>query len=78
LYSDSHAVSIFFAAPFQGNFSPLDLWTELRWNASTDVDFHLLAPGAALPGEFWTVSDCYYSNKTPSWAAFLDVDNTSG
>ena len=63
---------------FQGNFSPLELWTELRWNTNTDVDFHLLRPGANFPADFWTTSDCYYSNKTTSWGAFLDVDNVSG
>lgn len=63
---------------FQGNFSPLDLWSELRWDTGTDVDFHLLRPGASFPGDLWTASDCYYSNKITSWGAFLDVDNTSG
>ncbi len=63
---------------FQGNFSPLELWTELRWNTNTDVDFHLLRPGANFPADFWTTSDCFYSNKTTSWGAFLDVDNVSG
>ncbi len=67
------------AYTFRGNFDPLELWTELRWNTdNTDVDFHLLRPGAVFPGEMWTASDCYYSNKTPSWGAFLDADNTSG
>lgn len=61
---------------FQGNFSPLDLWTELRWTTSTDVDFHLLRPGASFPADLWTQADCYYNNKTTSWGAFLDVDNT--
>lgn len=63
---------------FQANFDPLELWTELRWTTDTDVDFHLLRPGASFPGEMWTVSDCYYGNKVTTWGAFLDVDNTSG
>ncbi|MBI5473808.1 MAG: hypothetical protein HY961_15835, partial [Ignavibacteriae bacterium] len=67
------------AYTFRGNFEPLDLWTELRWNTdNTDVDFHLLRPGAGFPGELWTPTDCYYSNKVTSWGAFLDVDNTGG
>lgn len=62
---------------FRGNFDVLDLWTELRWTTSTDVDFHLLRPGADFPASLWTPSDCYYNNKTTSWGAFLDVDNTT-
>lgn len=62
-----------------GSFDALGLWTELRWNTDgTDVDFHLLSPGATFPGSLWTTADCYYSNKSPSWGGFLDVDNTQG
>jgi uncharacterized protein YfaP (DUF2135 family) len=62
-----------------GNFRALDLWTELRWNTSnTDVDFHLLPPGASFPSAMWTTTDCYYSNKTPSWGGSLDVDDVDG
>jgi uncharacterized protein YfaP (DUF2135 family) len=62
-----------------GNFTALSLWTELRWNTNnTDVDFHLLRPNASFPGSLWTTSDCYYSNRSPSWGAFLDVDNVAG
>ena len=63
----------------KGSFSALSLWTELRWNTDgTDVDFHLLPPGAAFPGAFWTPTDCYYSSRATSWGGFLDVDNVSG
>ncbi len=62
-----------------GNFSPLDLWTELRWNTdASDVDFHLLPPGSSFPASFWTTTDCYYGNRTPSWGGFLDVDDQNG
>jgi uncharacterized protein YfaP (DUF2135 family) len=62
-----------------GSFAALGLWTELRWNTNnTDVDFHLLPPGAAFPGSFWTTTDCYYSNKSPAWGGFLDVDDIDG
>ncbi|MEO8167176.1 MAG: hypothetical protein ABI623_02955, partial [bacterium] len=61
----------------KGDFAALSLWSELRWNTASDVDFHLLPPGASFPGSFWTTTDCYYGNKTPSWGAFLDVDNTT-
>lgn len=62
-----------------GSFGALGLWTELRWNTnSTDVDFHLLPPGATFPGSLWTSTDCYFSNSAPSWGGFLDVDNTAG
>jgi len=62
-----------------GNFGLLDLFTELRWNTDrSDVDFHLLPPGATFPGSFWTTADCYYGNRTPSWGGFLDVDDVDG
>jgi uncharacterized protein YfaP (DUF2135 family) len=62
----------------KGNFAALGLWTELRWNTASDVDFHLLPPSGTFPASFWTGVDCYYSNRSTSWGAFLDVDNTSG
>ncbi len=62
-----------------GDFTALSLWTELRWNTNnTDVDFHLLPPGASYPGSFWTSTDCYYNNKSPGWGGFLDVDDVDG
>jgi uncharacterized protein YfaP (DUF2135 family) len=62
-----------------GNFAALGLWTELRWNTNnTDVDFHLLPPGATFPASFWTTTDCFYNSRTPSWGGFLDVDNVVG
>ncbi len=67
------------AYSFTGNFELLDLWTHLRWNTkNSDVDFHLLRPGANFPGDFWTSSDCYYGNRATSWGAFLDVDDVDG
>jgi len=63
----------------KGDFSALSLWTELRWNTDgTDVDFHLLPPGASFPGSFWTSTDCYYSSRATSWGGFLDVDDVNG
>jgi uncharacterized protein YfaP (DUF2135 family) len=63
----------------KGNFAALSLWTELRWNTNnTDVDFHLLPPGATFPASFWTTTDCFYNSRTPSWGGFLDVDNVVG
>jgi|GEM_PF-1890677 len=67
------------AYTFRGNFDPLELWTELRWNTdNSDVDFHLLPPGASFPASFWTTTDCYYGNRTTSWGGFLDVDDVNG
>ncbi len=59
------------------------LWTELVWDTNgTDVDLHLLRPGAEL---FEFPGDCYFSNETPDWGAYgagddpqLDIDNTWG
>ncbi len=61
-----------------GSFSGLSLWTELRWNTNySDVDFHLLPPGAQLDA-LWSDVDCFYGNKNPSWAGSLDVDDVDG
>ncbi|MCX6283488.1 MAG: hypothetical protein NTW31_04535 [Bacteroidetes bacterium] len=61
-----------------GNFPTLDIFTELRWNTNySDIDFHMLPPGGTID-DLWTSSDCYYSNKSPSWGGVLDVDNTYG
>jgi uncharacterized protein YfaP (DUF2135 family) len=63
----------------KGNFAALGLWTELRWNTNnTDLDFHLLPPGASFPGSFWTSTDCYYGSRSTSWGGFLDVDDVDG
>ena len=63
----------------KGNFAALGLWTELRWNTNnTDLDFHLLPPGANFPADFWTTTDCYYGNRSTSWGGFLDVDDVDG
>ncbi len=63
----------------KGNFAALGLWTELRWNTNlSDVDFHLLPPSGTFPGSFWTTTDCYYGNRSPSWGGFLDVDDVDG
>jgi len=61
-----------------GELAPIDIFTELRWNTpASDVDFHLLKPGAGI-GDLWTSSDCYYQNMNTSWGAFLDVDDVEG
>jgi len=61
-----------------GDIAPLDIFTELRWNTdNSDVDFHLLPPGADMSA-LWTYDDCYYSNMAPSWGGFLDVDDVDG
>lgn len=63
----------------KGNFDALGMWTELRWNTDdTDVDFHLLPPGATFPSAMWTSTDCFYSNKITSWGGYLDVDDVDG
>lgn len=62
----------------------IGLHIELEWDtASTDVDMHLLRPGAAFgdcPG------DCFYGNMSPDWGVageylddpFLDYDDVDG
>lgn len=61
-----------------GELPILDIFTELRWNTDySDVDFHLLRPGADIE-DLWTSEDCYYSNESTSWGAYLDVDDTEG
>jgi uncharacterized protein YfaP (DUF2135 family) len=61
-----------------GDFAVLDLWTELRWNTDdSDVDFHLLPPGATL-ADLWTGTDCYFGNSTTTWGCELDVDDVDG
>jgi uncharacterized protein YfaP (DUF2135 family) len=63
----------------KGNFAAHSLWTELRWNTNnTDVDFHLLPPGASFPGSFWKSTDCCYLYKATSWGGYLDVDDVNG
>lgn len=67
------------AFQIKGDFSALSLWTELRWNTDgTDVDFHLLPPGASFPASFWTPADCNYSSRVTSWGGYLDVDDVNG
>ena len=61
-----------------GDFPPLPLFTELRWNTNySDVDFHLLPPNSSIT-DLWTNKDCYYRNMTTSWGAHLDVDDVNG
>lgn len=61
-----------------GELPILDIFTELRWNTDeSDVDFHLLPPGADMD-DLWTDEDCYYSNSESYWGGFLDVDDTDG
>jgi len=61
-----------------GTLANIDIFTELRWNTDkTDIDFHMLPPGASM-SDLWTGADCYYRNKSTSWGGFLDVDNISG
>lgn len=61
-----------------GNFPKLDLFTELRWNTDySDVDFHLLPPGADID-KLFSDQDCYYLNLAPAWGATLDVDDKDG
>lgn len=56
----------------------------MRWNTNnTDMDIHLLRPGATL---FDPVGDCHYANRSPDWGRqrdasddpFLDVDDIDG
>ncbi len=59
------------------------IWTELVWDTNgTDVDIHLLKPGASL---FDIPGDCYFSNMKPDWGAAgagddpqLDIDDIDG
>ena len=61
-----------------GNFPQLALWSKLRWNTpESDVDFHLLPPGGTL-NDLFTDLDCYYSNRSTFWNAYLDVDDIDG
>jgi len=61
-----------------GDFPPLALFSQLTWNTNySDVDFHLLPPNSTI-SDLWTNKDCYYANKSTSWGAYLDVDNTNG
>jgi uncharacterized protein YfaP (DUF2135 family) len=61
-----------------GDIAPIALWTELIWDTDTsDVDFHLLRPGATI-ADMWGADDCCYENFTPSWGAVLDVDDVEG
>ncbi|MDR2138885.1 MAG: hypothetical protein LBP50_04995 [Tannerella sp.] len=54
----------------RGDFPPLSLFTEMRWNTNgTDVDLHLVGPDG---------TDCYYKRKETSWGGYLDVDNRQG
>jgi uncharacterized protein YfaP (DUF2135 family) len=62
----------------KGEFPPLDLFTELRWNTNnTDIDIHLLPPGSSLD-DLFTDKDCFFDNQTTLWNAFLDVDELYG
>lgn len=61
-----------------GNFPQLALWTKLRWNTpESDVDLHLIPPGATVD-DLFTDLDCYYGNQSTFWNAYLDVDDTDG
>ena len=48
-----------------------DLWVELTWNVSNDMDLHLLHPNAGnrRNANSWNdpLWDCNYINKTPDW-----------
>ena len=48
-----------------------DLWVELTWNVSNDLDLHLLHPNAGnrRNASSWNhlTWDCFYINRTPSW-----------
>jgi hypothetical protein len=66
-----------------------DLWVELTWNVSNDMDLHVLHPSAGNPRQAGSyndpIYDCYYANKTPSWDnagtaddPSLDQDSVSG
>ena len=62
----------------EGSFPALDLWTELRWNMpESDVDFHLLPPGAHID-DLWTGYDCFFNNQRTEWGGELDVDDVDG
>ena len=61
-----------------GDLPVLALFTELRWNTdNSDVDFHLLPPGADM-SQLWTGTDCYYDNQVTTWGGYLDVDDVDG
>jgi hypothetical protein len=66
------------AVKVQANFPPLALWSRLVWNtAETDVDFHLLPPGATMD-ELFSYNDCYFGQTYTSWGGYLDVDDRYG
>jgi len=61
-----------------GDLVPLDLFTELRWNTNySDVDLHLLPPGADMY-DLWTTDDCFYDNMDTYWGGSLDIDDVEG
>ena len=43
----------------------------------SDVDFHLLPPGAHID-DLWTGADCFFNNQRTEWGGELDVDDVDG
>ncbi|MEI6747882.1 MAG: YfaP family protein [Bacteroidales bacterium] len=61
-----------------GTLANIDIFTELRWNTNnSDIDFHMLPPGATM-ADLWTGNDCCYHTTSTAWGGYLDVDNTWG
>jgi len=53
-----------------------NLWIEMYWGYTDDMDLHLVAPGGSY-NNFTT--DCYYANCTPNMEWLYDMDwGTSG
>lgn len=78
--TDENGLSVFATKELHltGDIAPLDIFTELRWNTDySDVDFHLLPPGADISA-LWTGEDCYYSNMVTGWGGYLDIDDVEG
>lgn len=58
-----------------GQFSSDILYTTLWWKTNyNDLDLHL----KPISGADGATAECYWSNKTPSWGAALDVDDRNG
>lgn len=63
------------ACTFKVNAQSHGLRIELTWDGTGDVDLHL--HNANSTPWFGNSDDCYYRHKTPTWGAWLDVDNVN-